>query len=223
MSKSTYNHPVNILPHKGEVFLYPGFFSPGESNKLYKELMETVPWKQEPIKIFGKEIMQPRLTAWYANPGIFYSYSGITMQGFDWNKPLLLIKERIEDFFRLSCNSALLNLYRDGNDSMGWHRDNEKELGRHPLIVSVSFGASRKFQLREYKTKENLISLDLEHGSVLIMKGESQPHWEHRVPKQPKLQEPRINITFRVVLQSPDTRVKNQESRPEPSINKNPK
>ncbi|MBL7932680.1 MAG: alpha-ketoglutarate-dependent dioxygenase AlkB, partial [Bacteroidia bacterium] len=161
MPKTNYNHPVNILPHEGKVFLYPGFFNPNESAKLFKELMHKVPWKQEPIRIFGKEIMQPRLTAWYADKGISYSYSGITMKGFDWNEPLLLIKKRIENFFKISCNSALLNLYRDGNDSMGWHRDNEKELGRHPVIISVSFGAARKFQLREYKTKENLISLDL--------------------------------------------------------------
>lgn len=201
MLRKIYNHPVNILPHKGEVFLYPGFFSPGESNKLFQELTETVPWKQEPIKIFGKEIMQPRLTAWYADRGISYSYSGITMKGFEWNTTLLHIKERIENFFRLNCNSALLNLYRDGNDSMGWHRDNEKELGKHPVIISVSFGAARKFQLREYKTKENLLSVELEHGSVLIMKGESQPHWEHRVPKESKIRDPRVNITFRVVLQ----------------------
>lgn len=192
---------ANLLPHHGEVFLFPAFFDKTESDDLFDGLRREVPWKQEPIKLFGKEIMQPRLTAWYSDAGISYSYSGITMQGLAWNNYLKIIKERVEHFFKLSCNSALLNLYRQGEDSMGWHRDNEKELGRHPTIISVSFGATRKFQLREYRSKNNLISLELHHGSVLIMKGESQPHWEHRVPKQGKITEPRLNITFRQVFE----------------------
>ncbi len=200
MHKNSKLGAPNLLPHHGEVLLFPAFFNKQESDALFEDLRTGVRWKQEPIKLFGKEIMQPRLTAWYSDPGIRYSYSGITMQGTDWNVSLQLIKTRLETFFKLPCNSALLNLYRDGHDSMGWHRDNEKELGQHPTIISVNFGATRKFQLREYKSKQNLISLELQHGSVLIMKGESQPHWEHRVPKQTKLSDPRINITFRQVL-----------------------
>lgn len=190
----------NLLPHHGELYVYPAFFSSQESDELQKALTEEVPWKQEPIKLFGKEIMQPRLTAWYADSGISYSYSGITMQANAWNKALLAIKLRLEEKLHLHCNSALLNLYRNGQDSMGWHRDNEKELGLHPLIISVSFGATRKFQLREYASKKNLISLSLHHGTVLVMGGESQPHWEHRVPKENKISSPRLNITFRNVL-----------------------
>jgi alkylated DNA repair dioxygenase AlkB len=190
----------NILPTNGEVYYYPEFFSKEESNELFRTLFATVNWKQEPIKLFGKEVMQPRLTAWYADEGIAYSYSGITMTGEVWNKELLLIKRKVEELAGVPFNSALLNLYRHGNDSMGWHRDNESELGINPVIASVSFGANRKFQVRTYKDKSNLLTMQLNTGSCLLMKGETQHYWEHRVPKitQPVL--PRLNITFRRVI-----------------------
>lgn len=143
--------------------------------------------------------MQPRLTAWYADAGKTYSYSGITMPGTEWTKTLLQIKTAVEKTSGVSFNSALLNLYRNGQDSMGWHRDNEKELGLNPVIASLSFGAERIFQLREYASKSNLKSLSLSHGSFLLMRGETQPYWEHRVPKTNKVHATRINITFRRV------------------------
>lgn len=193
----------NLLPEKGEALYYPHFFTKEESEVFFERLLKEVKWKHEPIKIFGKEIMQPRLTAWFSDSGRGYSYSGITMQAYPWNDVLLAIKNKIETVAAINFNSALLNLYRDGNDSVGWHRDNEKELGAEPVIGSVSLGAPRVFQLREYKKKENIISQKLLHGSLLIMRGESQQHWEHRLPKTTKRLSERINITFRVVGQNP--------------------
>lgn len=199
MQPSLFDSNDNLLPHKGVAYFYPTHFSRELSDAYYEALLKEVNWKQEPIKLFGKEVMQPRLTSWYADAGKTYSYSGITMEGNEWNKMLLEIKKSIEVLSRVTFNSALLNLYRDGQDSMGWHRDNEKELGQHPTIGSVSFGAERKFQLREYHTKNNLQTIELNHGSFLLMCGETQPNWEHRVPKTIKVNSPRINITFRVV------------------------
>ncbi len=189
----------NLLPHKGEAYFYPAFFDNTESDALFQSLLTQVNWKQEPIRIFGKEVMQPRLTAWFAEEGKSYSYSGITMEAYPWNETLIKIKSKVEKKADVKFNSALLNLYRDGRDSMGWHRDNEKELGVNPVIASVSFGAMRTFQLREYQTKSNLRSIPLGHGSMLLMRGETQPYWEHQVPKTNKINAPRINITFRVV------------------------
>jgi len=189
----------NLIPHNGKAVLYPHFFHPEEAQTFLEQLIDAVPWKQEPIRIFGKEIMQPRLTCWYSDPGISYSYSGIRMDTRSWIQPLLAIKERIEPVAGVKFTGALLNFYRNGSDSMGWHRDNERELGRNPTIGSVSFGANREFQMRDHATKSELISIQLEHGSLLVMSGESQHFWQHRVPKANKLQIPRLNITFRVI------------------------
>src|SRR6478735_1957925 len=120
MKLDLFDSHENILPYKGEVYFYPNFFDEKESGKIYSEFLKEVPWKQEPIVIFGNEVMQPRLTAWYGNDGRSYSYSGITMQALSWSKTLLMIKEKVEKLSGQKFNSALLNYYRDGNDSMGW-------------------------------------------------------------------------------------------------------
>ncbi|MBC7886996.1 MAG: alpha-ketoglutarate-dependent dioxygenase AlkB [Ferruginibacter sp.] len=203
MQQSLFNTDKNILPCLGEAILYPCFFSAGESDQYLGLLTNEIKWKQEPIKLFGKEMMQPRLTAWYGDADKKYSYSGITMQPQPWTQSLLQIKKRIETIARVNFTSALLNFYRDGNDSMGWHRDNEMELGINPVIGSVSFGAARTFQLRNYIEKDKAISVDLTHGSFLLMKEETQHHWEHRLPKTNKKIGSRINITFRVILPVP--------------------
>ena len=192
----------NLLPYGGEVYYVPNVFSRQQSDEYFNQLFTEIRWKQEPIKIFGKEVMQPRLTAWYGDITRPYAYSGITMAPNHWIHPLLEIKTTADQLSGAASTSALMNLYRDGNDGLGWHRDNEKVLGPAPTIASVSLGAVRAFQLRDYKDKKNLISIDLEPGSVLIMKGDSQKVWEHRVPKSAKLHGARINITFRVI-QSP--------------------
>ena len=191
--------PRNLIPRNGIAHLYENFFPKPEADALFKELAEKVPWKQEPIKMFGKEIMQPRLTCWYSDPGIDYSYSGIRMKNLPWTEPLPGIKSRIERLAGVRFNGALLNLYRNGNDSMGWHRDNEKELGKNPVIGSVSLGGTRTFKFRDRLSKKEIISVDLPNGSLLIMAGESQHFWEHSIPKQSGAANPRLNITFRVI------------------------
>jgi alkylated DNA repair dioxygenase AlkB len=191
--------PVNILPARGEAYFYPALFSGSEADSLFSALIHEIPWQQQPIKIFGKEVMQPRLTAWYGDAGISYSYSGITLQPLTWTDKLHIIRRKAEIAAGVTFTGALLNLYRDGKDSMGWHRDNEKELGTNPVIGSVSFGATRQFQLRSYADKSKPISIDLTHGSFLLMKGETQHYWEHRVAKKEGITEARINITFRVL------------------------
>ena len=190
---------TNLIPHHGIAHLYKNFFPKPEADALFKELIEKVPWKQEPIKMFGKEIMQPRLTCWFGDPGIAYSYSGIRMENQHWNKPLLEIKSRVEGLAGVRFNGALLNFYRDGKDSMGWHRDNEKELGKNPVIGSVSLGGTRYFKFRDRLTKKEIITTELSNGSLLIMAGESQHFWEHSIPKQSESANPRLNITFRVI------------------------
>lgn len=189
----------NLLPYRGEAYFYPDFFTREESDRLYQHLLSQVSWKQMPIKIFGREIMQPRLTAWFADKDVKYTYSGLTLTAFEWTDTLLEIKQHVEKVSGAMFNSALLNLYRDGKDSMGWHRDNEKELGRNPVVASVSFGATRQFKLRDYGTKNNVVSLDLKHGSFLWMQGETQHYWEHSVPKTNREIGERINVTFRLV------------------------
>lgn len=199
MQHSLFNDNENIIPFNGEVFYYPAFFSKEESDIFFEHLKNDIPWQQEPIKIYGKEVMQPRLTAWYGDEGKSYSYSGITMQPKPWTAFLLQIKNKTEAKANVEFNSALLNFYRDGKDSMGWHRDNEKELGTNPVIASVSFGTARKFSLRNYKDKTITRSFELTHGSLLLMQGQTQHHWEHQVPKTSRLISERINITFRCI------------------------
>lgn len=187
----------NLLPYGGELYYIPNAFT-GEQNDVYfNQLFTEIRWKQEPIKIFGREVMQPRLTAWYGDISKPYAYSGITMAANHWIHPLLEIKSVADKLSGAESSSALLNLYRDGNDGLGWHRDNEKVLGPAPTIASVSLGAVRTFQLRDHKNKSHLLSLDLAPGSVVIMKGATQQIWEHRVPKSKKVTGARINITFR--------------------------
>jgi len=200
VQSSLFNHDaIDVLPYNGDVTLYNNFFSAAESREYFKSLMNEIQWKQEPIKIFGKEVMQPRLTAWYGNSDKPYSYSGITMYPHAWTNTLYAIKQRIEPVAGVIFTSALLNLYRNGNDSMGWHRDNEKELGDTPVIGSVSFGSTRKFQFRNYKTKKDLKSVELTNGCFLLMRGRTNHFWEHQVPKTAQVVNERINITFRVI------------------------
>lgn len=189
----------NLLPIDGTVYFYPDFFTTKESDRLFQELKDSIEWKHEPIIIFGKEIMQPRLTAWFSDLNLEYSYSGITMKGVGWNKTLLEIKERVEKVSGVVFTGALLNFYRDEKDSMGWHKDDEKELGKNPVIGSVSLGATRTFKFQNIKNKKLQTSLNLTHGSYLLMSGVTQHFWKHSIPKRVGPLGPRINITFRVI------------------------
>ena len=178
---------------------YHYFFSRENSDHYFQRLREETPWKQETIKLYGKKVDIPRLTAWFGDPGTTYRYSGITVRPLPWTKSLLQIKREIESVSGAMFNSALLNLYRDGRDGVSWHSDDEPELGQDPVIGSVSFGETRKFQLCRKRKPEIKNELFLSHGSYLIMKGPTQHNWQHQVPKQTLLKKPRINLTFRLV------------------------
>ncbi|AVR44776.1 alpha-ketoglutarate-dependent dioxygenase AlkB [Christiangramia fulva] len=182
----------------GEYIHIPGFFNKAKADKFFQSLLQNIEWKQESMNMYGKEIKFPRLTAWYGENDKPYSFSGITLNPNPWNKELLEIKEKIETEAEVTFNSVLLNRYRDGNDSISWHTDAEKELGKNPVIASVNFGAERKFQLKHIETGEK-VELLLKHGSLLVMKGELQHYWKHQVPKTKAKVAERINLTFRVI------------------------
>lgn len=185
---------------EGEIIFLANFFSESQSDRFFAELLNNLNWRQDPIKMFGKTFPQPRLTAWYGDEHKSYRYSGITMNPDTWIPPLLSIKTKITPVAESNFNSVLANLYRDGKDYMSWHSDDEKELGRNPLIASVSFGATRRFQLRHKSNKDfEKIEISLTHGSLLIMKGSTQHFWKHQIPKMAKVNSARINLTFRVV------------------------
>jgi alkylated DNA repair dioxygenase AlkB len=197
MQNSLFPESNSILPFQGNLLYEPAFFTKKEADDCLLGLQTEIPWKQEPIVLFGKKIMQPRLTAWMGEKP--YTYSGITMQPHPFGATMMIIKNKLEAFTHCQFNTALLNLYRTGTDSMGWHRDNEKELGPTPIIASISFGAVREFQFRHYQTKNHLTKLPLAHGSLLIMRGLTNTYWEHRIPKTSKPLPPRINLTFRMI------------------------
>lgn len=188
--------PVQIL--NGEYIYIPNFYKREAANSLFNTLESTIAWKQESMNMYGKEVKFPRLTAWYGDDDKPYSFSGIKLEPLPWTKELLQIKNDIEPICKTSFNSVLLNLYRDGNDSISWHTDAEKELGRNPIIASVNFGAERVFQLKHMHTQEK-IEILLQHGSLLVMMSELQHFWKHQVPKSKKITQPRINLTFRVI------------------------
>ncbi len=190
---------INLLPFDGEAYFLPDLFEKNTASKIFGSLTHSIPWKQEPVKIMGRDILQPRLTAWYGDEGKSYSYTGITMQPLPWNDDLLMIKEKLQTVCGHAFNSALLNLYRDGNDSVGWHRDNEISLGLNPVIASVSFGEARKFRFKHYRNKSAGAEIMLRPGSLLLMSGETQHNWLHSIQKNPNISRPRINITFRFI------------------------
>lgn len=182
----------------GQYIFIPNFFSIEEGDYLFSRLDSTISWKQEKMNMYGKEVLFPRLTAWYGDSDRPYSFSGITLTPLTWTEELLQIKRKIETKTSAIFNSVLLNKYRDGSDSISWHTDAEKELGQNPIIASVTFGGTRNFQLRHSNTGEK-ITLELSHGSLLIMQGELQHFWQHQIPKTKKHVDPRINLTFRVI------------------------
>jgi alkylated DNA repair dioxygenase AlkB len=191
----------NLTMPDADVTSCERFFSPSESDIFLQRLLTEIEWKQKSIKLFGREIPEPRLTAWYGDEDALYTYSGITNQPLPWNSLLLTIKHRCEEVCGVEFNSVLLNYYRDGSDSMVWHQDNEPELGAEPIIASVSFGATRRFQFRHKKRNElPTISVDLSHGNLLIMKGKTQQFWKHQLPKTSKAIGTRINLTFRTIV-----------------------
>ena len=186
------------LPN-AEIEYYPNFFDAEKSKLLFEKLLQEIPWQQDDITVFGKTYPQPRLTSLFGNEGKPYSYSNIIMQHNNWNPLTVFIKEEVEKICNQSFTTVLLNLYRDGKDSNGWHADNEKELGRNPIIASVSFGATRSFHLKHNTLENAKLKITLENGSLLLMKGETQHFWKHQIPKTAKPINPRINLTFRII------------------------
>ncbi len=191
---------INILPFDGEALLYSGFLNDAESRYYFERLLLEYEYKQIPIRILDKEVMQPKLTALSGDAGEELEYSSDIIPVQPWSESLIALKKRVEEVAGIEFTHALLNLYRDGKDGVGWHRDKEKPWGIDPVIASVSLGAARIFQMRNTENKQIIRSIELNPGSLLIMKGLSQRNWEHRVPKTNKRIGPRLNITFRVKL-----------------------
>ena len=178
------------------------FFNLDESKLYMRNLTQSVLWRREKIKMWGKEIVTKKRIAWYADDGKSYTYSGSTFFPSQWNNVLLQLKERVENYSEIKFNSVLLNEYPNGEVGMGWHSDDEKELGTDPIIASLSFGANRDF-IFKHKTDKSIknVKLNLKSGSLLIMLGNTQHYWKHSLPKRLKVKEPRINLTFRNIIQ----------------------
>ena len=189
---------IKISIPDADVVHFPSVFNTLEADYLLEQLLENVIWQQEKIKIYGQIHKLPRLTAWYGDEGKRYTYSGITVYSLNWINPLSEIKRRIEEVSGDLFNSVLINRYRDGSDSISWHADDEHELGPCPLIGSLSFGEARSFQMK-HKFRDEKFKITLEHGSYLLMKGNTQRNWLHRIPKSKRPLGERISLTFRQI------------------------
>lgn len=178
----------------GRLLWVEQLLSPAEADRAQQTLIHELDWQQESITLFGRSVLQPRLQAWYGDKS--YTYSGLTMAPKPWTPALTHLRQLCEQVTGSEFNSVLANLYRDGQDSMGWHQDNEPELGQQPIIASLSLGESRRFILRHLHSKEKF-ELSLGHGSLLVMAGDTQRYWQHSVPKTKQPRAARINLTFR--------------------------
>ncbi|MFZ4543405.1 MAG: alpha-ketoglutarate-dependent dioxygenase AlkB family protein [Saprospiraceae bacterium] len=212
-----------LLIPNGKLIYLPDFIPEGKAAELLRYFMETdkstdgnpvlnnikelntnswknIPWRQDAIYMFGKKVLQPRFTCWFADEGKSYTYSGLNMQPKPWDERLLQLKSDVEKFSKAEFNSVLMNAYRDGSDHMGWHADDEPELGRNPVIASLNFGAERRFLLRRNANLQEKIEILLRPGSLLLMEGALQHYWKHAVPKQLKVKAVRVNLTFRKII-----------------------
>jgi alkylated DNA repair dioxygenase AlkB len=177
------------------------FLEPEAADELLAALLSDIDWDHHVIRMFGREVPTPRRSAWFGDPEARYTYSGLTLEPRPWPELLLAVRSRVERACRTCFNAVLANLYRDGRDSMGWHADDEPELGDEPSIASLSLGAERRFTMRHaHRPETDRLALDLGHGSLLLMAGTTQRHWRHALPKTRRSVGPRINLTFRFVL-----------------------
>jgi alkylated DNA repair dioxygenase AlkB len=183
-----------------KVTFYRNFFDSQKSDNLFQVLLNEINWRQDKMKLYGKEINLPRKTAWYGDRDKSYTFSGIHLDPAPWTPSLLEVKQRIEEIAEAQFNSVLLNLYRHGSDGISWHTDAEPELGENPVIGSVSFGGTRRFMFRHRQDQDLKAEVELTHGSFLLMAGETQHFWQHQIPKTSRNVEPRINLTFRVII-----------------------
>ncbi|QTN31842.1 alpha-ketoglutarate-dependent dioxygenase AlkB [Akkermansiaceae bacterium] len=187
---------ANLLPRDGEAFYHGPVFSGSESDGVLASLLKEIPWEHDELMMFGKRIVTARKVAWFADDGIPYPYSGTVKEAHEWTELLLRLKTAAEGLTGAAYNSCLLNLYHDGAEGMGWHSDDERCIVPDSSIASLSFGAERKFSFRHRQTRES-VSVILGNGSLLDMRGETQRHWQHQLPKTKKASTPRVNLTFR--------------------------
>ena len=199
-----FDSTINLLPKEGTVNYYGAIFNQIEANEYYQKLLNNIEWKNDEAIIFGKKIITKRKVAWYADETFPYTYSKVTKLALPWTKELLCIKTIVEQKTGEYFNSCLLNLYHSGDEGMAWHSDGEKDLKKNGAIGSISFGAERKFVFKHKETKEK-VEMYLEHGSLLVMKDETQTYWLHRLPPTKKINTPRINLTFRNIIKNKST------------------
>ena len=184
----------------GDLGYAPDFLAPAEADQFMRQLLGGIEWQQHHVVVFGRQLPAPRLSAWHGSAKAHYAYSGLELEPRPWTAPLLDLKTRIEAAADCSLNSVLLNQYRDGRDSMGWHSDDEPELGANPTIASLSLGGTRRFLLRHKRRDLAPVEIPLGHGALLIMRGPTQTYWQHQVPKTRRPCAPRLNLTFRRIV-----------------------
>ena len=189
----------NLLPKDGQAYYFSNFLTNEIQEEFFLALKKESDWIQEELKLFGKKVLSPRLTCYYGEKP--YTYSGLLHKAKPYPKAITTLLHSLKTQHGLAFNSVLLNYYRDGQDSMGWHQDNEKELGKNPVIASVNLGETRKFSFKHLADKTSTTHIDLEGGSLLIMKGTTQHYWKHQLPKTKKEKGERINITFRSIIE----------------------
>lgn len=193
---------VNVLNKDGEANYYGIIMTTSEANTYYNLLLKNINWKNDEALYHGRHIVTKRKVAWYGDQGFLYTYSNTTKQALPWTNELIDLKRKTELITNSQFNSCLLNLYHDGNEGMTWHSDDEKSLGKNTVIASLSFGAERKFSFKHRRTRQT-ISLLLENGSLLVMRGNIQSNWLHSLPLSSKINHPRINLTFRTIIDEP--------------------
>jgi alkylated DNA repair dioxygenase AlkB len=186
-----------------ELRYFPRWVDADLADKWLSELSAQTPWSQPQIKLYGRSIAVPRLVAWYGDADALYRYSGLTHEPLLWTPLLADIRQRVQQQVGQPLNGALLNFYRDGQDAMGWHSDDERELGQQPLVVSLNLGATRRFDFRRKGTSRIAHSIALEHGSLLVMSGPTQHYWQHQIARTRKVRAPRLNLTFRQIIREP--------------------
>jgi alkylated DNA repair dioxygenase AlkB len=191
---------LNLLPADGTVHYYGRILNPEKANTYLETLLGNIEWKNDEAVIFGRHIITKRKAAWYGNNSYSYTYSNTTKFALPWTKELLELKELVEEKTVTQFNSCLLNLYHNGDEGMAWHSDDERSLGKDSTIASLSLGAERVFSLKHKITKEN-VSVRLENGSLLVMKDKTQSNWLHSLPKTKKVTLPRVNLTFRTMIE----------------------
>jgi alkylated DNA repair dioxygenase AlkB len=190
---------TNLLPNDGDVNYYGKVLQGNEAKYYLDILLDTIAWKNDEVVIYGKRIITKRKAAWYGDSNYAYTYSNTTKEALPFTKELLALKVLVEKITEAKFNSCLLNLYHDGSEGMSWHSDDEKSLGANTTIGSLSFGAERKFSLKHKQTKQT-VSVVLQSGSLLVMKGSTQTNWLHSLPKTTIIRKPRINLTFRTIV-----------------------